>query len=151
MVAYCGWDPTVMLTGVASTFDGDGTQLLLLPCLNVTAVVSVTFTNDDGTTTVQVVGPGGISWKPNGELISYCGWPVGSQNITVVWSGGYDGPPNDLQAALDSFGARTAGPLGMQSQKMGTASVTLGATIAAGGMLLVEQMVFDRYRIPRVA
>lgn len=156
MVAYCGWDPTVLVTDGVVELDGSGTSLLTLPCLNVTDVASVTVTDYWGTAyTALATAPADYSWSSDGCIewssYKYCGvWPAGHRNVSVVYSGGYDGPPDDLEAALQKLSGRLGG-MGLGSRRMGTAAVNYGSTIAAGGLLLVEQMVFDRYRIPRAA
>lgn len=163
MVAYCGWDPTTPVTDETVLLDGNGTPLLLLPCLNVTDVSAVTVTPYYGDPVVAAIGPAGdVGWKPNGELIWQSSgvwpwrwggvWPEGSQNVAVTYSGGYpdEGTPDDLLAALQSLSRRTASTM-PASRRMGTAAVAYGKQIADGGLLTVEQMVLDRYRLPRVA
>lgn len=167
VVAYCGWDPTVQVTDQTVLLDGNGTSLLVLPSLHVTGVSAVTFTDQWGSTTARTVAPtatpavgdaptADVGWSENGCLIwngcDYGGWPVGQRNIAVIYSGGYASIPADIQAVLDSISRRTGGPnLGAVSTRMGTAAVTFGQQLASGGLLLVETMVLDRYRIPRVA
>lgn len=164
MVAYCGWDPTVLVTDDEVELDGNGSEVVVLPSLYVTAVTSVVVTDRRGTSktylstdTPASIGAGktSVGWGENGVL-TYKGWDFGGawpedqRNIAVTYSGGYDQPPDDLLAALASIGKRTAGAMGATSKKLGTASLTYAASVAAGGLLLVEQMVLDRYRIPRV-
>jgi hypothetical protein len=162
MVAYCGWDPTIPVDGVTEVLDGNGTPVLTLPSLYVTDVASVTVTSEDGTTTwTPTVGPGQqVGWSVNGVLTwnpqvwPYAAgcmyWPEGQQNISVVYSGGYNTVPADLNAALTNLTNRLP-QMGRTSAKIGTAALTFAQTVADGGLLLVEQMVLDRYRLPRVA
>lgn len=164
MVAYCGWDPTASVTAT-EILDGNGTALLTLPSLYVTAVTSVAVTDEYGsaftyasTDVPASIGVGAsvvVGWSENGCLI-YNGsggyWPVGSRNVVVTYASGYPGIPDDLAAALASVSKRTTSPVfGASSQRMGTAGVTFGPAIASGGLLMIEQMVFDRYRLPRSA
>jgi hypothetical protein len=158
MVAYCGWDPTILVTNGTVTLDGSGTFWLFLESLNVTAVSSVVVTNDDGSTYTASIGPGAtdVTWAPNGILTwQSCAngsvWPEAQQNIAVTYSGGYNGAPADLQAALDHLSARIPSISGATSKRIGTAAITYGQSIADGGLLLIEQMVFDRYRLPKVS
>jgi hypothetical protein len=157
MVAYCGWDPTVLVSDETVLLDGLGGPVLMLPSLHVTDVSAVEVTNRDGsvyTSTLTGTYPD-VGWSSNGVLTwgSSCNggvWPVGQQNVAVTYSGGYNGPPDDLQAALDNLTGRLA-KLGWTTAKMGSAAVSFGTQIAQGGLLLIEQMVFDRYRLPRAA
>lgn len=165
MVAYCGWDPTVQITETIN-LDGNGTSLLTLPSLNVTDVSAVTLTNSDGTTLAATIGPSAqVGWKSNGELwwnpissqpasgpFYYRYWPFGQQNIVVTYTGGYTGAPEDLDAALNSVSKRMPQlQSGRTSAKLDTAAFTYAANVAAGGFLTVEQWIFDKYRIIKVA
>lgn len=157
MVAYCGWDPTLVVDDETVTLDGNGTPLLALPSLYVTAVSAVTVTDRMGTVCTLTVGPGltDCGWSTNGCLTRKSGllaavWPEDRQNVSVTYSGGYETAPDDLAAAIASLSKRTAGTVAA-TRKMGTATLTVAAQVAAGGLLMVEQMVFDRYRIPRAA
>lgn len=156
MVAYCGWDPTVLVTNKTVLIDGNGTYLAYLPSLYVTAVTAVVVTNGDGSIFTSVVSGSlaDISWGVNGVLTwespnNGGAWPSGQQNIAVTYSGGYDGPPDDLLAALMSVTARSR--TGAVAQRVGTASINYDPVIAQGDFLLIEKMVFDAYRIPKVA
>lgn len=160
MVAYCGWDPTTVVTAATVDLDGDGTSVLFLPSLHVTDVTAVTVTLPDGSTYAAQIGTGSdVTWAENGTLIwrpeagSPLGcWPEGQQNVAVTYSGGYSAVPADLAAALASLSARMPTiQTGMTQAKIGTAVITRGPTISEGALLLVEQMVFDRYRIVRAA
>lgn len=154
MVAYCGWDPSTSVTGTVR-LDGNGTRLLALPSLYVTAVTAVSVTDQWGTVTTPTIGPGTeIGWSANGCLTwnGVGGWPEGQQNVAVTYTGGYDMLPDDLDAAVASLSKRTsAATFGATSRRMGTAAVNFGAEVSSGDFLNVERMVFDRYRLPRVA
>lgn len=160
LVAYCGWDPTAQVTNASVVLSGNGSPSIFLPSLAVTAVSAVTITAADGSTYAAQIGAGlDVSWRENGELrwLPTAGqpwtyWPEGLDNIAVTYSGGYSPIPADLTAALNSLSGRMPTIQGgLTSAKIGTASVSYAAPLAAGGFLLVEQMVFDRYRLPRVA
>lgn len=157
MVARCRWDPTEVVTDRQVSLNGDCGPLLLLPSLHVTDVSAVQLVNDDGTTQDLIVGPAvgaEVTWREDGELTwRGCGpgWPAGDRNVLVTYSGGYTTMPADLQAALVSLSRRTAGAAPAVQRRMGTANVTIAQSIAEGGLLVTEQMVFDRYRIVGVA
>lgn len=157
MVAYCGWDPTVPVADEVVLLDGNGTFWAFLPSLHVTAVTAVTVTNSDGSTYTATIGPGAndVGWSENGTLTwQSCAnggaWPAMQQAISVTYSGGYATVPADLAAALASLSARMPQlQSGRTSARLGSAAFAYAATVAAGGLLMVEQLVFDRYRIPR--
>jgi len=50
---------------------------------------------------------------------------------------------------LDKLSSRMPSITGASVKRLGSASISTSAAVATGGLLLVEQMVFDRYRIPR--
>ena len=159
MVAYCGWDPTAVVTDAVLTLDGTGTSLAFLPSLHVTDVSAVTVTYSDGLVYDAIIGADGdIVWSENGTLrwlptsMQFGVFPAGTANIAVTYSGGYTEVPADLAAALDSLSGRMPTIQSAVTQaKIGTAVITRGSAIAEGGLLLVEQMVFDRYRIVKAA
>jgi hypothetical protein len=160
MVAYCGWDPTALVVDQQILLDGNGALALFLPSLYVTAVSAVTVTLVDGSTYAAQIGTGlDVSWNVGGELDwlptatggAGC-WPEGLQNVAVTYSGGYATVPTDLQAALNSLSARMPKVTsGLTQAKIGTASMTYAQSVAQGGLLAVEQWVFDKYRIVKVA
>lgn len=160
MVAYCRWDPTTPVVNETVLLDGNGALSLFLPSLYVTAVTAVTVTWQDGSTYAAQIGTGlDVAWNEGGELSwlptamqGFGCWPEGRRNIAVTYSGGYATVPADLQAALNSLSNRMANVTsGIASKKVGTAAIAYAQTLAQGGLLLVEQMVFDRYRIVGVA
>jgi hypothetical protein len=164
MVAYCGWDPTVAVTNEVVTLDGNGTEVLGLPSLHVTAVTSVVVTDGWGTVHTYLstdspasIGPGytTVAWSENGVLTCKDPclggvWPEDEGNVAVTYSGGYGTVPAELAAVLASLSARMPQlQSGRTSARLGSAGFAYAASVAAGGLLLVEQMVLDRYRIPR--
>lgn len=156
MVAYCGWDPTVLVIDDTVLLDGNGTEWAFLPCLNVTGVSSVTVTNPDGSTYMPTIGPGmtDVGWSADGILTWQSGcnggrWPEQQEAISVTYSGGNDGAPDDLAAVLANLTARLPKMTGAVSKRIGSAAISYAQTVADGGLLLVEQMVLDRYRLPR--
>lgn len=169
MVAYCGWDPGRQFVNDSVTLDGSGSAMLALPCMYVTGVTSVTLTLDDGSTWTPTVGAGNqIGWSTNGCLTwnpyivssvftddcdqTYTYWPTGQGNVTVVYSGGYDGLPDDLDAAVSNLSVRIPKlTSGLSSARLGSAAFTYAAPLAAGALLWVEQTIFDKYRLPKVA
>ncbi|SDJ07844.1 hypothetical protein SAMN05444157_1621 [Frankineae bacterium MT45] len=155
MVSRCHWDPTLIVEDEQVVLDGDGGKSLFLPSLHVTDVSAVSVVDSHGVTTDLAIGPGlDVGWSENGELqrSSYpYAWPVGQRNITVTYSGGYVDVPATLTAVLDSLTSRMPQiKSGAASRKLGTASVAFAQSVAEGGLLSVETMILDRYRIQPV-
>ncbi len=165
MVAYCGWDPTEPVSNQPVTLDGNGLQMLALPSLYVTGVSSVVASCGDGTVFTYLstdspasIGPGNtlVGWSENGTLFnadpeSSGVWPTGQGNVTVTYSGGYTVVPPELQAVLNSLTTRMPQmQTGLLEKRMGLASFKY-TPAAAGGLLMVEQMILDRFRIFKAA
>lgn len=148
MVARCRWDPTEVVTDRQTVLNGNGTPLISLPTLMLTAVSAATVTRAPNVTETLTVGVGAdVEWSENGLLeLRRCVWPYGRGNVTVTWSGGYESTPADLAAVLSSISRRLANGTPAQQRKMLSASVTYAQSIAEGGLLTAEEMVLDRYR-----
>ena len=169
MVAYCGWDPTEVVTDAVVTLDGNGTALAFLPSLHVTDVSAISIDLSDGSPYAAQIGEGlDVAWSENGtlrwlgsSLSGLGGFTEGTGNVSVTYSGGYAEVPPDLAAVLASLSKRMPTIDGAVSKRIGSAAITYASqnatghfgsqSIAEGGLLLVEQMVFDRYRIVKVA
>ncbi|MDQ1738100.1 MAG: hypothetical protein QOH56_4351 [Pseudonocardiales bacterium] len=156
MVAWCGWDPTEVVTDRTIKLDGTGNDLLLLPSLHVTGVSAISVTDRWGTVTVPTIGPGmDCDWSENGCLVwnSWARgnvWPYGQRNVGVTYSGGYtvDTLPAEIPSVLASITKRMpTASSGKQSKTMGSTSFTYSKTATAGELLVVEQLVLNRYRI----
>lgn len=153
MVAWCKWNPLLQVTSEVILLDGNGTTLLTLPSLHVTAVEAVTVTDRYDATYSLTIGTGSadVEWSDDGTL-SLCSmtlgcWPAGKRNIEVRYSGGYapdDPEAAEVQAVLDSIGKRV-GPMsaGIKSKSMGKARFDYFEP----DLTAVEQMVLNRYRI----
>lgn len=152
MVAWCGWNPIEPVTDEVIVLDGNGTTLLTLPSLHVTAVSSVIVTDRFDNITTLTVGTGSadVQWSEDGTL-SLCSlilgcWPEGKRNVQVTYSGGYpaDDAPAEIQAVLDSIGKRTATmSAGLKSKSLGKARFDYYPP----DLLLVEQLVLNRFKI----
>lgn len=146
--AYTGQHLTAV-TDDAVTLDGEGSAVLLLPEVPVTAVSSVTV---DG----ETLDADGYTWSVNGVLRRIGGvWAAKHRSVAVTYSHGYDTVPDDVVAVLMSAAKRRqTGPGdGVTREQIGSYAVSYGDTDAgsrttgAGGVLLVsEQQVLNRYR-----
>jgi hypothetical protein len=77
-------------------------------------------------------------------------WPYGQRNVGVTYSGGYtvDTLPAEIPSVLASITKRMpTASSGKQSKTMGSTSFTYSKTATAGELLVVEQLVLNRYRI----
>lgn len=135
---YCGWHvtPTAEQT---FTLWGSGTQILMLPTLNLTAVTTV---DEDG----EAVDLETLTWTAKGWLVkplSYL-WPV-TKTVTVEAEHGFDVCP-DFDAAVYSMVQRAVEGV--------TAQVTAGPftqypTELDAGLSLDEKAKLDLYRLER--
>jgi hypothetical protein len=95
---YCGWHVTPVLSAQSVTLDGSGTNLLVLPTLNVTALTQVI---EDGIT----LNVADLSWSPRGLIVKKSGywWSSMFAGITVTFSHGYATAPDFESALLSSI------------------------------------------------
>jgi hypothetical protein len=99
---YCGW--WIYPTATESLiFDGDGTQLVQLPTMCLTAVASVSL---DGVLLDPVADPGAYSWSGVGLLYRATGWTCGQRNIAVDFDHGYATRPGGPALVALSSAAR---------------------------------------------
>lgn len=143
--AFCGWQIHAV-TGVIVTLDGPGGQVLALPSLRVTKVLSVRIVMGDAITTVTDFIPSVSS----GLLRRRRGWPGEFSSIEVTYSGGYDPVPDEIAAVVCSMVDRGASiPAGVSQE--GTGQLTRVYTGGAGVVALsdTEKEVLGRYRISR--
>jgi hypothetical protein len=94
---YCGWHVTPVLTGQSVTLDGTGSNLLVLPTLNMTALTQV---NEDGIT----LNLADLNWSPRGLIVKKSGywWSSMFGSITVTFSHGYATAADFEDALLSS-------------------------------------------------
>jgi hypothetical protein len=133
------------VVGDTVTLDGDGTRVLLLPAVPVTAVTSVTVTG-----TALVAGTD-FEWSDDGmlERLNGCGWPCRYRSVTVVYDHGWDPVPEDIQEAIiDQARSGYRVLPGVQSIQAGGESVTFGAAASVGVTSQWTKAV-TRYRINR--
>lgn len=134
---YCGW-PITTETEVTAVVDSDGSRILTIPCLRVTAVHEVT--DDDNAPITD------YRWSASGVLFRRARWPAGLRAVSVVYSGGYDDTPPELIGVVCGLASRLSVPAGVASWSVGSQTVTYNSE-AAPGLATVEEVVLDRYRI----
>lgn len=135
--AYCGWSITAE-SNVTAVVDSDGSRVITIPSLYVTAVHEVRDRDANPITDYE--------WSATGVLLRRAGWPAGLRAASVVYDGGYPDPPPELSAVVCGLAGRLTVPAGVASWSVGAQTVTFN-TEAAPGLATVEQAVLDRYRI----
>lgn len=142
--AYCGWHIAPSRTDVEVTLIGDGSSVLVLPSLYVTAVSELT---QGGT---ALVADTDYAWSESGVLTSYY-WGTGS--VVVTFTHGYAEPPADVtaivqavaQRALDNPGSRPREQAGPFADTFSQSGFNQAPALA---LLDAEKAILDRYRIP---
>jgi hypothetical protein len=147
--AYCGWHiaPSRTVTETCPTAGG----LLFLPSLHVTAVGSVTLSDETVLTTDQ------YEWTTEGVVRLIPGWgrdwwtPYAPAKATVEYTHGYPTPPPEVVGVVRAVAQRaTDNPRSVVQQNTGPFGVTYSQ---AGGQALTlaildtERAVLDHYRL----
>lgn len=133
---YCGW-PISYEEEVGATLDSNGSRIIALPCLRLTAVHEVLVHGEVVTD---------YEWSASGVLYRAAGWPRGLRAVWVNYSGGYEQPPPELLAVVCGLTGRLSTPAGVASWSVGAQTVTFSQD-GGPGLSSVERAVLDRYRI----
>lgn len=136
---YCGWAITTE-DHAEVVVDSDGSHVLTVPCLHLTAVHEVEV---DGALLVENVD---YTWSAMGVLHRPARWPDRFRAARVVYSGGYDPPPAELSSVVAGLAGRLSAPAGVASWSVGSQTVTFNSE-AGPTLSTVEEAVLDRYRI----
>lgn len=141
--AYCGWHiaPVRTQTVVVSSFDAT----LVLPTLRLVDVLSVVASDgiplDPADYTAH---PAGFITRSRYPGPSHFGWGHAWGDLTVTFRHGYDAPPADVTAVVQSLGSRAkAGTTGLASRTMGPFSESYAADLFG-----TEREALARYRLP---
>jgi hypothetical protein len=139
--SYCGWSISAV-DHVEFTLDGNGSRILSVPCLHVTAVHEVLDVSDPDTDSPIT----DYRWSEMGSLYRAAGWPRGFRTVQVTLSGGYEVVPAEIGAVVCGLTNRANVPAGVASMTVGSQTVTWsgenGPTLNGS-----EERVLDRYRI----
>jgi hypothetical protein len=131
------------------TLPASGSQVLTLPQFPVTAISSVT---RDGATLDATA----YSWvSPTGIITTLDGsrW-LSPQLITVTYTHGWNPLPRDLAGVVLSKAKRwldSPGGQDVQSETLGSWSVTYAQSQATGGFTLEEEDILSRYTLWTIA
>lgn len=134
--AYCGWAITSEVN-VQVVVDSNGSRLLAVPCLALSAVHEVLAAGHPVTD---------YTWSAVGVLHRPARWPDGFRSVAVTYSGGHQVVPAELIAVTCGLAGRLSMPMGVAGMSVGSQSVTF-STEAGPGLSAVDQAVLDRYRI----
>lgn len=168
---HCGWHIYPERTDTV-TLDSDGSPVLLLPSLRVSAVQSVTVTAGDDNlwwadsvtsglygdgTAVGVLDytAGTYSWSRRGMLrrLGRATWPRGFQSVTVTYTHGYPDLPDDLVEVVVSLSKRMPKQLAAVGQETLGRQVgriyngVLSGGFASTGFTYAEEQTLARYRV----
>lgn len=115
---------------------GDGSELLMLPEMPVTAVSAVSVGGSALSVGEWSFGPKGQLWRyvSASEVLSWVAkWPKGVP-VTVTYDHGYVAVPAAVKAvALELAAGLYQNPAGVVSEAVGQYSVTYGSSSAGGG------------------
>jgi hypothetical protein len=120
VIAYCGWpiaEETTTLYG-----EGDGSVVLTLPTLRLTAVTDVRI----GFTSITI-GPESVSWSRRGQLFRPTGWPAFTL-IEVDCTHGFNPIPDVIKLVTLELAARTmSNPQALVSSTTGQVTRNYGS------------------------
>lgn len=136
---YCGWSISEE-TVTGGVYDSDGSRLLLLPTLHLTAVAEVL---------VDGVAVTDYSWSEMGALKRECRWPCGFRRVTVSYTHGYATAPAEVQAI--AFGLAKRGATirpGLKTRTVGAVTNQYTDGVSGTSLDAYETAVLDRYRVP---
>lgn len=142
---FCGWHIAPSRTETV-TLLGNGTPILLLSSLYVTAVSSIT---EDG---VALTLTDDYRWSPAGVLTRVGHW-AHTKAVVVAFSHGYTTPPAEVTAAVQAVAQRaTDNPGSRPREQSGPFADTYSQTgfnqSPALALLDAEKEILGRYRIP---
>lgn len=134
--AYCGWHIAPSRTDTAKIVGAPTNLPVLLPSMNVTAIVSVT---DQGTlldSTVYDFEPAGILRRIDGGC-----WASGYGSIDVVFVHGYADVPPAISRVVQSVASQL--PHGLSAKGAGPFTESY-----LNDLSTLDRAVLSRYRIP---
>jgi len=152
----CGWHIWPQQTDTVQITPRGGEQLAL-PTLNLVSVSSITVNGDVLDLSSVTTWPSGVIERNPDQCDSRFWrdpdfWPRHG-TVTVEFTHGYGTVPPEIKAVCQSLASRwPASASQWTRRKMGSSEVamTTGAgVVPVGSLTLVEQMVIDRYTLPR--
>lgn len=140
---YCRWHVTPSITETV-TVDGDGSTILGLRTLHLTAVSSLTV---DGVP----LDPSTYRWSQVGQVMKTSGAPW-YESVAVTFTHGYDVAPDVAAVILAAASRAQASPSGVVRTQTAQVSETYSQTgfNQVGGVALFdsEKATLDLYRLP---
>lgn len=143
--SYSGWQISAEhIRG--QRVDGDGSSVLMLPTLRLTAVTSVAVEER------RLARGRDYTWSAAGvirRLPPGHRWPQAHQAIAASYRHGYDPVPAEIKAIAVSLAARTATvPAGLVQQTVGAITYRWAEGVTSIGLAPGEKAVLNRYRLP---
>lgn len=135
--SWCGWHIAPSLSETCKV-EGEGSRVLLLPSLFVSAVDEVR--NEAGT----VIPATDYKWRPNG-VVRGCWSREDLYSLDVTH--GYETMPAELQSVIDSIDTSGVGQRSATSESAGPFSRTYGTTDLESQPLSVRILI-GRYKLP---
>lgn len=154
--AYCGWHIWPQVAATVQVAPRGGHQLVL-PTLNLVSVTSITVNGDALDLSTVTVWPSGVIERNPDQCDSQFWrdpdfWPWHG-TVTVEFTHGYENVPPEIKAVCQSLASRwPASASQWTRRRMGSSelAMTTGAgVVPVGSLTVVEQMVLDRYTLPR--
>ncbi len=170
--AYCGWEITSVVDQTV-VLDSNGSQLLMVPSLQLTDVSAVVVKGVDWYG-LPLLQPASWTWSTAGMV--QCTWPrwggfgmygthgfdgrpatanavpPGLGRVAVTYSGGYQDVPPELQAVTCSVAERITAPseVAQRLENVGgiQTSETYSRATDGNGLTAMEVAVLARYRLP---
>lgn len=143
---------TLIQAAVTETRNGDGSRQMILDQFPVDSLTTITITDSEGTT-YDIASDqfrfeaetGIVEFKPDVDA-DYTYFPVGFQNVEIVYPAGYDPIPDDLQEAAIELMEIVASGIepGVQQERLGDYAVTFRT--AAEQLSATTKATIRRYR-----
>lgn len=142
---YCGW--SISEEDVDEVVDTDGSALLMLPTLLLTAVDEVVIDDEELVLDEDYIwsAKGIVRRQPRGRC-----WPEAYQSTAIAWTHGYDPVPAEIKAIVVGLAARFASAPagGVVEEQVGQIRVRYGEGSTVIAPDIYERAVLDRYRLP---
>lgn len=144
---YCRWQIAPIVTSTF-TLDGNGTRVLSLPTMRLTAVSAVRLFGMPLTERIEWAD-GGFTWSHRGQLYRYEGWPEELRNIEVDCVHGYQFTPDTVRAVALVLAARViVNPEGLRSKTVGDISRSFIFETMRGDLSELQLVQLGGYRLP---
>jgi len=139
---YCKWSLTQ--DQVTMTVDGNGSDVLSLPTLQLNSITSITV---DG----EILDADSYRLAARGQVKRTDGgvWPIGFDNVTAAVDHGYAMIPDDVRLVTCSVAGRYfVNPENLRSKQVGSVMRVYGSLIINQDFASIEVALLDPFRLP---